>query len=132
MSPSISLPSETIEQKIYLIRGHKVMLDSDLAHLYEIETRVLIQSLKRNLDRFPDDFMFQLNAEEALSLTSQNVTSKSGRGGRRYLPYAFTEQGVAMLSSILGSKQAIQVNIAIMRTFVKIRALLSSHSDLIR
>jgi len=130
MSPSISLPSETIEQKIYLIRGHKVMLDSDLAHLYQVETRVLIQSLKRNLDRFPDDFMFQLNAEEGHSLTSQNVTSKSGRGGRR-LPYAFTEQGVAMLSTILGSKQAIQVNIAIMRTFVKIRALLSSHADLI-
>ena len=98
MSPSISLPSETIEQKIYLIRGHKVMLDSDLAHLYQVETRVLIQSLKRNLDRFPDDFMFQLNAEEGHSLTSQNVTSKSGRGGRRYLPYAFTEQGVATLS----------------------------------
>jgi hypothetical protein len=115
-----------IEQRILLIRGQKVMLDSDLAALYQVETRVLVQAVKRNLDRFPADFMFQLATEESNSLRSQSVISNDGRGGRRYLPYAFTEQGVAMLSSVLNSKRAIAVNIAIMRTFVKIRQILAT------
>jgi len=108
------------------------MLDSDLAQLYEVETRTLIQTVKRNIRRFPQDFMFQLNNQEVVSLRSQIVTSKIGRGGRRYLPYVFTEQGVAMLSSVLKSERAIQVNIAIMRSFVKIREMLAGHKDLAR
>jgi hypothetical protein len=106
------------------------MLDVHLAELYEVPTKVLNQAVKRNLDRFPEDFMFQLNAEEAHSLRSQFVTSNLGRGGRRYLPYAFTEQGVAMLSSVLKSPRAVQVNIAIMRAFVRLRQLLATHRDL--
>jgi len=98
------MPVELIERRIYLIRGHKVMVDVDLAELYEVEVRALVQAVKRNPDRFPEDFMFQLTANEAVSLRSQFVISKTtGRGGRRYLPYAFTEQGVAMLSSVLRS-----------------------------
>lgn len=92
------IPVEIIERKIYLMRGHKVMLDSDLAELYGVATKVLLQSVKRNLKRFPSDFMFQLSFQEVAALTSQIVTSKTGRGGRRYQPYVFTEQGVAMLS----------------------------------
>jgi hypothetical protein len=117
------IPVELIERRIYLIRGHKVMLDSDLAELYQVTTKALNQTVKRNLGRFPEDFMFELSSDEADFLRSQTVTSKKGRGGRRYLPYAFTEQGVAMLSSILKSRRAIQVNIAIMRTFVRLREL---------
>jgi len=124
------VPVELIEKKIYLIRGHKVMLDSDLAELYKVETRTLIQAVKRNINRFPSDFMFQLNYQEVASLRSQIVTSKPGRGGRRYLPYVFTEQGVAMLSSVLNSERAIEVNIAIMRAFVKLREMLSSNKEL--
>ena len=123
------IPQETIEQKILMIQGHKVMLDKDLARLYGVATKVLIQAVKRNKSRFPDDFMFQLNEVEFHNLRSQIVTSK--RGGRRYLPYAFTEQGVAMLSSVLRSKRAIQVNIAIMRAFVKLRKILSTHKELV-
>jgi phage regulator Rha-like protein len=108
------------------------MLDIDLAELYEVETRALIQAVKRNTDRFPDDFMFQLNNQEVISLRSQSVISKSGRGGRRYLPYVFTEQGVAMLSTVLKSDRAIKVNIAIMRAFVKLRELIASHKDLVK
>ena len=120
-----------IERRIYLIRKQKVMLDSDLAELYGVETFNLNKAVKRNIDRFPDDFMFQLSQEEAESLRFQIGMSKvSGRGGRRYLPYAFTEQGVAMLSSVLNSKRAVQVNIAIMRAFVKLRELLATHKDL--
>jgi hypothetical protein len=100
----IAVQQEVIEGKIYIIRGHKVMLDSDLAELYEVETKVLIQAVKRNIDRFPVDFMFQLKNQEVISLRSQIVTSKSSRGGRRYLPYVFTEQGVTMLSSVLKSE----------------------------
>lgn len=122
------IPLEKIENKIFLIRGKKVMLDTDLAELYRVETRTLIQSIKRNIERFPEDFMFQLTKEESESLRSQSVISK--RGGRRYLPYAFTEQGVSMLSSVLNSKQAIQVNIQIMRTFTKLREMIESHKDL--
>ncbi len=128
----IVVRQEVIERIIYMIRGHKVMLDSDLAQLYEVETRTLIQAVKRNIQRFPQDFMFQLNYQEVAALRSQSVTSKIGRGGRRYIPYVFTEQGVAMLSSVLKSERAIQVNIAIMRSFVKIREMLSTHKDLAR
>ena len=115
---------------VLLVRGHRVMLDSDLAALYGIETKVLIQAIKRNTQRFPGDFMFQLNKREEEGLRSQIVTSKKGWGGRRYPPYVFTEQGVAMLSSVLNSPQAIQVNIQIMRTFVKLRQLMASNAEL--
>lgn len=98
------IPIEMIEKRILLMRGHKVMLDSDLAELYGVATKVLVQAVKRNLSRFPDDFMFQLNYQEVAALRSQIVTLKPGRGGRRYPPYVFTEQGVAMLSSVLNSE----------------------------
>ena len=124
---------EMIEKKIYLIRGHKVMLDSDLAALYEVGTRTLIQAVKRNISRFPSDFMFQLNNQDVAALRSQIVTLKKGRGEhRKYAPYVFTENGVAMLSSVLNSERAVQVNIAIMRTFVKLRQMLTSNADLAR
>jgi hypothetical protein len=122
------ISQEVIEQKIFLIRNQKVMLDKDLAKLYKVPTKALIQAVKRNKARFPNDFMFQLTAKEYEILRSQTVTSSWG--GRRYLPYVFTEQGVAMLSSILRSKRAIQVNIAIMRAFVRLRKILSSHKEL--
>ena len=118
-----------VESRIFLIRGHKVLLDADLAFLYQVETRVLNQAVRRNSDRFPVDFMFRLVKEEAQTLTSQMVIS-TPRGGRRYLPYAFTEQGIAMLSSVLSSKRAIEVNIAIMRTFVRLRQLLAPHQEI--
>ncbi len=125
------VPVEVIERRIYLIRERKVMLDSDLADLYQVETFNLNKAVKRNLDRFPQDFMFQLTKEEAKVLRFQIGMSKpSGRGGRRYLPYAFTEQGVAMLSSVLNSSRAVQVNIAIMRTFARLRYILATHKDL--
>jgi hypothetical protein len=124
--------ADRIDQAIALIRGRKVMLDADLAALYRVPTKVLIQAVKRNSARFPEDFMFRLTAEEAASLRSQIVTSNVGRGGRRYPPYAFTEHGVAMLSSVLRSHRAIQVNIAIMRAFVRLRGLLTSNEALAR
>ncbi|MHC4063594.1 MAG: ORF6N domain-containing protein [Planctomycetota bacterium] len=124
------IPHERIERSILLIRDQKVLLDADLAALYGVETRVLIQAVKRNLDRFPDDFMFQLTDVEFHDLRSQSVTSRWG--GRRYPPYAFTEQGVAMLSSVLRSKRAVQVNVEIMRAFVRLRRILASHADLAR
>ena len=127
----IMVQQEVIERKIYIIRGHKVMLSADLAELYEVEPRVLVQAVKRNIDRFPSDFMFQLNEIEFENLKSQIVTSSWG-GMRRANPYAFTEQGVAMLSSVLHSKRAIQVNIATMRAFVKLREMLTAHKDLAR
>jgi hypothetical protein len=127
------VPAEHIEQSILLIRGHKVLLDSDLAHLYGVDTKTLNQAVKRNLPRFPDDFMFQLTTEEADALRSQIVTLKTGRGQhRKYLPYAFTEQGVAMLSSVLRSERAVQVNIEIMRAFVRIRKILATNAELAR
>src|SRR4030067_1855284 len=127
------LPVEVIERKILLIRGQKVMLDSDLAELYGVETSNLNKAVKRNIARFPEDFMLQLTKEEADSLRFQIGMSKTeGRGGRRYLPYACTEQGVAMLSSVLNSKRAVQVNIAIMRAFVLLRRMLLSHEELAR
>ena len=123
-----------IQSRILALREQRVMLDADLAQLYGVETRVLVQAVKRNLARFPADFMFQLSAEEFAALRSQTVTSNTGqnpgRGGRRSAPYAFTEQGVAMLSSVLGSPRAIAVNIEIMRTFVRVRALAATHGDL--
>jgi hypothetical protein len=124
----ITVPDEIIMNKIYVIREHKVMLDSDLAELYGVETRVLNQAVNRNLDRFPSDFMFQLNKEEWEILISQNVTSSWG--GRRKLPFVFSELGVAMLSSVLNSKKAIQINIGIMRIFTKIRQMLTDNTEL--
>jgi len=120
---------EVIERKILMIRGHKVMLSTHLAELYKVEVRSLVQAVKRNIDRFPKDFMFQLSDREFKNLKSQIVISSWG-GVRRANPYAFTEQGVAMLSSVLRSKRAIQVNIAIMRVFVKLREILSAHKEL--
>lgn len=126
------IPAERIESAIYVIRDHKVMLDTDLARLYEVETFNLNKAVKRNRERFPEDFMFQLTKEEAAGLTFQSGMSKTGSGGRRTLPYAFTEQGVAMLSSVLRSKRAVLVNVEIMRAFVKLRRLLDTHKDLAR
>jgi len=122
-------PVERIGRAIRLIRGEKVILDADLAELYGVETRVLVQAVKRNPERFPEDFLFQLTPEEFTVLRSHYVTSR-GWGGRRYTPYAFTEQGVAMLSGVLRSPRAVQVNIEIMRAFVKMRQMLSSHARL--
>ena len=113
------IESAKIEKMIFYIRGQKVMLDSNLAELYEVETKRLNEAVKRNSERFPDDFMFQLTDEEADSLRSQFATSNEGRGGRRYNPLVFTENGVAMLSGVLNSPRAIEVNIAIMRIFTK-------------
>lgn len=146
-----AVPLERIVDKIFLIRGKKVMLDSDLAQLYGVETKVLNQAVKRNAERFPEDFMFRLTGDETVSLRSQFVTldetmasewggdgflrsqfvAASGKGRhRKYLPYAFTEQGVAMLSSVLKSKKAIEVNIFIVRSFVQLREALSTHREL--
>jgi hypothetical protein len=141
VTSKVELPAERVERRILSIRGQKVMLDFDLAALYEVETKVLNQAVKRNIERFPEDFMFQLTSEEvdlaqefldADRLRSQFVTSNKARGGRRYQPLAFTEQGVAMLSGVLRSPRAIQVNIAIMRAFVKLRQILATHEDLSR
>jgi hypothetical protein len=140
VTSKLAIPPERVEKQILLIRGQKVMLDSDLAELYGVETKAFNQAVRRNIERFPGDFMFELTADEfeslrshfgASSLRSQIVTSK-GRGGRRYNPLAFTEQGVAMLSSVLRSERAVQVNIAIMRAFVKLREMLASNRDLAR
>jgi hypothetical protein len=125
------IPVERVENRILLIRGQRVILSTDLAELYAVEARVLVQAVKRNIDRFPQDFMFQLSREEFTHLKSQIVISSWG-GLRRAAPYAFTEQGVAMLSSVLRSKQAVQVNIEIMRAFVRLRRILTSHADLAR
>ena len=123
---------QLIERRIYLIRGQKVLIDFDLSELYGVPTSRLNEQVTRNRKRFPGDFMFQLNREEADSLRSQIAISKTGRGGRRYLPYAFTEQGVAMLSSVLNSEKAIEVNIAIMRAFVRLRQMLETNEELNR
>ncbi len=127
------IPVERIQECIYLVRRQKVMLDSDLAKLYGVETKALVRAVKRHLERFPDDFMLQLTRDEYDNLLRcQSGTSKRGRGGRRYLPYAFTEQGVAMLSSVLASRRAVEVNIAIVRTFVKLRQILADNALLRR
>lgn len=130
MSRSI-IPDEKISSSILILRNQKVILDSDLAKLYGVETKVLNQAVKRNVDRFPPDFMFQLSKNEWQNLKSRIVTS-SQWGGRRIPPYAFTEQGVAMLSSVLKSKQAIKINIAIMRVFVKIKQFAQNYSELLK
>jgi hypothetical protein len=146
LSKNVTVSAQLIERRIYLIRGHKVMIDVDLADLYEVATKRLNEQVRRNRKRFPKDFMFRLTKTEAEALRSQFAisktsegglrsqfaTSKTGRGGRRYLPYAFTEQGVAMLSSVLSSERAIEVNITIMRAFVKLRQMLESNEELNR
>ena len=127
------VPSERIEKRIFAFRGQRVMLDTDLAELYRVTTKRLNEQVRRNIKRFPSDFMFQLTNEEDDSLRSQIATLKGGRGQhRKYLPYAFTEQGVAMLSSVLNSDRAVQVNIEIMRAFVRLREMMSTHKDLAR
>ena len=119
-----------IQSRVLALRDQRVMLDADLAELYGVETRVLVQAVKRNASRFPTDFMFKLTQAEFDGLRSQTVMSNGGRGGRRTTPLAFTEQGVAMLSSVLGSPRAIAVNIEIVRTFVRLRQLAATHADL--
>jgi hypothetical protein len=126
------IPLPAIQQRILVVRARHVMLDEDLAVLYGVQTGRLIQQVKRNIDRFPSDFMFQLTKDEATALRSQSATSKEGRGGRRYAPYVFTEQGVAMLSGVLRSKTAVAVNIAIMRAFVELRRAVASYTAIER
>lgn len=130
MSKTIIVSEEIIINKIYLVRGHKVMLDRDLAEMYGVETRVLNQAIKRNEKRFPADFMFQMTSEELSDWKSQNVISNKEKMGLRKPPNVFTEQGVAMLSSVLNSETAIEVNIQIIRTFTRIRQMLSEHTEL--
>ncbi len=130
MSTNEIVPTERIESKILLIREQKVILDRDLAILYDVATRDLNKAVSRNLTRFPADFMFQITKQEFTNLKFQFGTSSSGWGGTRKLPYAFTEQGIAMLSSVLRSERAVQVNIAVMRAFVKLREILSTHKEL--
>jgi hypothetical protein len=123
--------SQIITQKIIEIRGHKVLLDFDLAELYNTETRILKQAVRRNSNRFPEDFMFELTEDEWISLRSQIVTLKTGRGQHsKYLPFAFTEQGVAMISSVLNNERAIEINIAIMRSFVSLRKFALTYEEL--
>jgi len=134
----IALPDELIENSIILIRGQKVILDRDLARLYGVSTKVFNQAVKRNKDRFPEDFMFQLTPSETLAwkrspLRSQSVTLETGRGKHvKYRPHAFTEHGILMLSSVLKSERAVQVNIQIMRTFVRLRLMLASNATLLQ
>jgi hypothetical protein len=123
----LPVPVEVIERRIYLLRSQKVMLDADLAALYQVPTKAFNQAVRRNLERFPDDFMFQLTSEEARLLRSHFVTSRVGHGGSRYLPFVFTEHGVAMLSSVLKSKRAVQMNILIIRAFVRLREMFSTN-----
>ncbi len=126
------IPSAFISQRIFFVRDTRVMLDADLARLYGVETKNLNKAVKRNASRFPFDFMFQLSSKEMRILRFQMGTSKRAQGGRRYAPYAFTEQGIAMLSSVLRSSRAVQVNVAIMRTFVRLREMLATHEELRR
>lgn len=131
MSNEIIVPEEIITSKIYQIRGLKVMLDRDLAELYDVETRVLKQAVRRNLRRFPEDFMFEMDKEEFENWRSQNVISKEDKKGLRYAPFCFTEQGITMLSCILSSDRAIDVNIRIIRIFTKMREMLLTHKDIL-
>ena len=132
MTKTDHMSIEKIEKAIYIIRGEEVMLDRDLAFLYGVETKTLNRAVKRNLQRFPPDFMFQLTDDEAEALRCQIGTSNKGRGGRRYLPYVFTEPGVAMLSSVLSSERAIAVSIEMIRAFIKLRELFASNAELAR
>ena len=127
---TLVIPEEVLMKKIYLIRGHKIMLDSDLSEIYNVGTKVLKQAVRRNIERFPDDFMFELTIEENEILRSQFVTLKRGQHSK-YLPFAFTEQGVAMLSSVLNSERAIMVNIQIMRIYVRIREMMMLNKDIL-
>jgi hypothetical protein len=132
-APALAVPNEVIERRIYLIRDQKVMLDRDLAGLYQVPTKALNQAVRRNLTRFPADFMFQLTTGELENWRSQIVTTNpAAKMGLRRPPYAFTEHGVAMLSSVLNSERAVQVNIVIMRAFIKLREMLATHKDLAR
>jgi len=131
MTKKISIPDEVVIGKIHQIRNHKVMLDIDLAELYQVEAGRLNEQVRRNANRFPEDFMFQLTNEEWESLRSQFAISKKGRGGRRYAPFAFTEHGVLMLSSVLNSERAIQVNIQIMRIYSKLKGMIMDHKDIL-
>ncbi|MEA2446228.1 MAG: hypothetical protein QOJ12_3524, partial [Thermoleophilales bacterium] len=128
----VRIPSEQIEETILLIRGEKVIIDSALSELYGVSTARLNQQVKRNLDRFPDDFMFRLTPEEFNILMLQNATSKKGRGGRRKLPYAFTEHGALMAANVLNSQRAIKVSVQLIRAFIKLRQLLATNSELAR
>jgi len=127
---SFVIPVEKIERSIFLIRGQRVMLDADLAKLYGVSTKRLNEQVKRNRDRFPEDFMFQLNSTEANNLRSQIATSKEGRGGRRYLPFAFTEHGAIMLASVLNTPRAIKVTVFVVRAFIRLREILATHRSL--
>ncbi len=128
---SVQVSAEVLENQIHIVRGQRVMLDEDLAKLYDVPTKVFNQAVKRNLERFPDDFSFQLTLQKVTILRSQIATSSLGHGGRRYLPRAFTEHGVAMLSSVLNSQRAIDVNIEIIRAFVRLRRLLATPGELV-
>ena len=132
MPKTALLPLDRIESRILLVRNHKVILDSDLAELYGVTTKRLNEQVKRNKDRFPADFMFQLSAAEADDLRSQNATSKSTRGGRRYRPYVFTEHGAIMAASVLNSPRAVEVSIYVVRAFIKLREMLATHKELAR
>jgi phage regulator Rha-like protein len=132
LSKTSIVPSALISQKIFFVRGTRVMLDADLARLYGVATKNLNKAVKRNTSRFPSDFMFQLSSNEMRDLRFQIGTSKREQGGRRYSPYAFTVQGIAMLSSVLRSSRAVQVNVAVMRTFVRLREMLATHEELRR
>ena len=131
MSKAIIITESIIESKIYIIRGQKIMMDSDLAEMYAVETKVLKQAVKRNMDKFPDDFMFEMTDTELTNWRSQNVTSNSIKMGLRYKPFCFTEHGVLMLSSVLRSKQANDVNISIMRVYSKMKELLFLNKDIL-
>jgi len=128
-SPSLRVDAGLVSRRIHLIRRHRVMLDTDLAELYQVETKALNRAVQRNPGRFPEDFMFQLNEKEVGNLRCQIGTSSS-HGGRRYFPYAFTQEGIAMLSSVLHSPRAVQVNVAIMRAFVRLREVMATHKEL--
>jgi phage regulator Rha-like protein len=130
MSTQITVLTKRVESKILLIRGHRVILDTDLAELYGVEVRALNQQVKRNARRFPDDFVTQLSAEEAASLRSQNAAPSSGRGGRRYLPYAFTEHGAIMAASVLNSERAVEMSIFVVRAFVRMREALAANQQI--
>ncbi len=131
MSKAIAITETSIESKIYLVRGQKVMMDSDLAEMYGVETRVLKQAVKRNIGKFPIDFMFEMTDTELSNWRSQNVTSNSIKMGLRYKPFCFTEHGVLMISSVLRSKQANDVNISIMRVYTKIKEMLNMNKDIL-
>ena len=131
MSKSIVIPDEVVISKIYLIRGLKVMIDRDLAELYGVETRVLKQAVRRNIERFPEDFMFEMNKEEFDQWREENITASEDKQGLRYAPFCFTEQGVTMLSCVLNSKRAIEVNIQVIRIFTRLREMVLTHKDIL-